>query len=212
TTTPPTRLRRSSAGSRRIRASTCTSLRPRRHGSTWLSAFLPRSPKNASAGALSKASQNWRARSCTTSKTITPTPSPSSGQSRRATSSERLPVRNKRWNRYTRISQSCAAAIVVLKLSETLGVTVMYWSRWYSFRSYIRSSLWIVPFIALLLYLGAIRAAYVLDIWIDWTPLLPWGLSGTQKVLETIITILLTFIVFTFGSLLVAIQIAGGQL
>ena len=101
---------------------------------------------------------------------------------------------------------------MVLKLSETLGVTVMYWSRWYSFRSYIRSSLWIVPFIALLLYLGAIRAAYVLDIWIDWTPLLPWGLSGTQKVLETIITILLTFIVFTFGSLLVAIQIAGGQL
>jgi uncharacterized membrane protein len=101
---------------------------------------------------------------------------------------------------------------VVLKLSETLGVTVMYWSRWYSFRSYIRSSLWIVPFIALFLYLGAIRAAYVLDIWIDWTPLLPWGLSGTQKVLETIITILLTFIVFTFGSLLVAIQIAGGQL
>ena len=92
----------------------------------------------------------------------------------------------------------------MLKLSETLGVTVMYWSRWYSFRSYIRSSLWIVPFIALLLYLGAIRAAYVLDIWIDWTPLLPWGLSGTQKVLETIITILLTFIVFTFGSLLVA--------
>jgi uncharacterized membrane protein len=101
---------------------------------------------------------------------------------------------------------------VVLKLSETLGVTVMYWSRWYSFRSYIRSSLWIVPFIALFLYLGAIRAAYVLDIWVDWTPLLPWGLSGTQKVLETIITILLTFIVFTFGSLLVAIQIAGGQL
>src|SRR4029079_19559902 len=97
-----TRLRRSSAGSRRIRASTCTSLRPRRHGSTWLSAFWPRSPKNASAGALSKASQNWRARSCTPSKTITPTPSPSSGQSRRATSSERLSVRNKRWNQYTR--------------------------------------------------------------------------------------------------------------
>lgn len=69
-----------------------------------------------------------------------------------------------------------------------------------------------IPFISLCLYLGAIRAAYVLDAWLDWTPLLPWGLTGTEKVLETIVTILLTFIVFTFGSLLVAIQIAGGQL
>ena len=35
---------------------------------------------------------------------------------------------------------------------------------------------------------------------------------GTQSILETIITLMLTFIVFTFGSLLVAIQVAGGQL
>lgn len=88
----------------------------------------------------------------------------------------------------------------------------MSWSRWYSLRSYLRSSLWVVPFIALFLYLGAIRMTYVLDAWVDWTPLLPWGLSGTEKILETIVTIMLTFIVFTFGSLLVAIQIAGGQL
>jgi uncharacterized membrane protein len=41
---------------------------------------------------------------------------------------------------------------------------------------------------------------------------LPWGLSGTKTVLETIVTLTLTFMVFTFGSLLVAIQVASGQL
>jgi len=35
----------------------------------------------------------------------------------------------------------------------------MLWNQWYSLRSYVRSSLWIVPFAALLLYLVAIRLA-----------------------------------------------------
>jgi uncharacterized membrane protein len=88
----------------------------------------------------------------------------------------------------------------------------MFWNRWYSFRSYVRTSLWIVPFIALLLYLVAIRVVTAIDAWFVWLPPWPWGLSGTQMVLQTIITLALTFIVFTFGSLLVAIQVAGGQL
>ncbi|HTO67667.1 MAG TPA: DUF2254 domain-containing protein [Bradyrhizobium sp.] len=88
----------------------------------------------------------------------------------------------------------------------------MLWNQWYSLKSYVRSSLWIVPFIALLLYLVAIRLIYAIDTWIAWTPILPWGLSGTKTVLETIVTLTLTFMVFTFGSLLVAIQVASGQL
>ena len=88
----------------------------------------------------------------------------------------------------------------------------MLWNRWYSFRSYIRSSLWIVPFIALLLYVVIIRVVYAMDALITWVPLFPWGIAGTQAMLQLIITLTLTFIVFTFGSLLVAIQIAGGQL
>ncbi|MGH6882438.1 MAG: DUF2254 family protein, partial [Hypericibacter sp.] len=88
----------------------------------------------------------------------------------------------------------------------------MPWNRWYSFRSYVRSSLWIVPFVALLLYVVIIRLVHLIDAWISWVPLIPWGLEGTQMMLQTIITLTLTFIVFTFGSLLVAIQIAGGQL
>ena len=91
----------------------------------------------------------------------------------------------------------------------------MYWSRWYSVRGYVRSSLWIVPFISLLIYAVAIRLVYAIEGWTVWqTFLSSWGWRplGTQTVLETIVTMMLTFIVFTFGSLLVAVQIAGGQL
>lgn len=88
----------------------------------------------------------------------------------------------------------------------------MRWNRWYSFRSYIRSSLWVVPFVALLLYVAAIRLVYLFENWTQWLTLWPWELAGTQRMLETIITMTLTFVVFTFGSLLVAIQVAGGQL
>jgi len=87
----------------------------------------------------------------------------------------------------------------------------MRWNRWSSLKSWVKSSLWTVPFIALLLYLVAIRVVYAIDAWIAWVPLMPWGLSGTQTMLQTIFTLTLTFMVFTFGSLLVAIQIAGGQ-
>src|SRR6476661_8002153 len=88
----------------------------------------------------------------------------------------------------------------------------MNWNRWYAFRSYLRSSLWIVPFIALLLEQVTFRVVYALDARATWVPPWPFGLSGTQTALQTIITLIVSFIVFTFGSLLVAIQIAGGQL
>jgi uncharacterized membrane protein len=88
----------------------------------------------------------------------------------------------------------------------------MRWNQWYSLKSYLRSSLWIVPFIALLLYLIVIHFIYGLTAWLDLGPLFPWSESGTQSALETIITMTLTFMVFTFGSLLVAVQVASGQL
>ncbi|HVJ33784.1 MAG TPA: DUF2254 domain-containing protein [Terriglobia bacterium] len=88
----------------------------------------------------------------------------------------------------------------------------MPWNQWYSLKSYIRSSLWIVPFFALLFYVVAIRLVYAVDAWFTWVPFSAWGASGTRTVLEMIVTLTLTFIVFTFGSLLVAIQVASGQL
>jgi uncharacterized membrane protein len=87
----------------------------------------------------------------------------------------------------------------------------MTWEGWYRFRSYARSSLWLVPFIAILLALAATRVAHAIDKLLGWTMLglLP---AGAQTLLQTIVSAMLSFVVFTFGSLLVALQVASGQL
>jgi uncharacterized membrane protein len=89
----------------------------------------------------------------------------------------------------------------------------MQWNRWYSIRSYLRSSLWIVPFITFLTYLVMIRVIDVLDERVGWpVPFLAYGSAGLSAGLQTLITLTMSFLVFTFGSLLVAIQVASGQL
>jgi uncharacterized membrane protein len=88
----------------------------------------------------------------------------------------------------------------------------MAWNRWYALRSYLRSSLWIVPFIALFLEQVTFRVTYALGDRLPWIPSWPFDISGTQTALQTIITLILSFIVFTFGSLLIAVQVASGQL
>jgi uncharacterized membrane protein len=87
----------------------------------------------------------------------------------------------------------------------------MNWSRLYGLRSYVRSSLWIVPFIAIPLELATTRLVHWLDTWLGWN-FLGLALPGAQTLLQAIVTATLSFVVFTFGSLLVAIQVAGAQL
>jgi uncharacterized membrane protein len=87
----------------------------------------------------------------------------------------------------------------------------MSWSRSYLVLSYLRSSLWIVPFLAIPVALLATRAIDVLDALIDWR-FLDLTLDGARNLLQTVITANLSFVVFTFGFLLVAIQVASGQL
>jgi uncharacterized membrane protein len=57
----------------------------------------------------------------------------------------------------------------------------------------------------------AVRLVHSLDGWGEWT-LLGFGVSGAQAMLQAATTAILSFLVFTFGSLLVAIQVASGQL
>jgi uncharacterized membrane protein len=76
---------------------------------------------------------------------------------------------------------------------------------------YIRSALWFVPFIAILLELILARLLHELDLYLGWT-LLGLGTTGARAILDATVTMTLSFLVFTFGSLLVAIQVAGGQL
>lgn len=76
---------------------------------------------------------------------------------------------------------------------------------------YIRSALWFVPFIAILLELILARLLHELDLRLGWT-LLGLGTTGARAILDATVTMTLSFLVFTFGSLLVAIQVASGQL
>ena len=87
----------------------------------------------------------------------------------------------------------------------------MSWNHWYRFSSYLRSSLWVVPFIAIPLELALTRVLHPLDGWLGWT-LLGYPMAGAQALLQTIITATMTFSVFTFASMLVAVQVASGQL
>jgi len=94
----------------------------------------------------------------------------------------------------------------------------MRWNRRYMLKSYISGSLWLVPFFALLLYWVVNRLTYAIDGWLartgrldETTAFFGLAIAGARSALETIVTLNLSFLVFTFGSLLVAIQVAGGQ-
>lgn len=94
----------------------------------------------------------------------------------------------------------------------------MRWNQKYMLKSYIRTSLWFVPFFAVVFHLVVSRYTNSIDAWLirsgridETTALLGLTIAGARTLLETIITVNLSFLVFTFGSLLVAIQVAGGQ-
>jgi uncharacterized membrane protein len=89
----------------------------------------------------------------------------------------------------------------------------MGWNRWYATKSYLRSALWIVPLIALVIEQAAIRGLSTIDAHFHWVPqLAPSIVARTTGVIDTVITLTISFIVFTFGSILIAIQVASGQL
>ncbi|MBI5319205.1 DUF2254 domain-containing protein [Bradyrhizobium sp.] len=87
----------------------------------------------------------------------------------------------------------------------------MFWKKLFHTRDYLRSSLWVVPFVAIPLELVATRILHSLDDRLG-SAFLGLGVSGAQAMLDAIITAMLSFVVFTFGSLLVALQIASGQM
>ena len=94
---------------------------------------------------------------------------------------------------------------------EALLLCMMNWSRFYGFKSYLKSSLWLVPFVAIPLELVTTRLLHGLDAWLGWS-FLGFTQAGARAMLEAFVTITLSFVVFTFGSLLVAIQVASAQL
>ena len=85
-------------------------------------------------------------------------------------------------------------------------------------KSYVSGSMWLVPLVALMVYAAFHRVVHAIGAWMvergwtsDATSFQALPLAGARSLLETLITLNLSFLVFTFGSLLVAIQVAGGQ-
>jgi uncharacterized membrane protein len=85
------------------------------------------------------------------------------------------------------------------------------WGHFYRASSYARSTLWMVPFVAILLVLLITPALRALDDATRWH-IAGLNVAGATALYQTVITLALSFMVFTFGSLLVAIQVAGGQM
>ncbi len=73
------------------------------------------------------------------------------------------------------------------------------------------SSIWFIPFVAIPLELVAVRIAHELDGRLD-LALLDLDPVGAKAMLDAIVAANLSFLVFTFGSLLVAVQVASAQL
>ncbi len=88
----------------------------------------------------------------------------------------------------------------------------MEWRRRYALNSYLRSSMWLLPLVAYLISFVMIRVLSLVDDWLQWS----WGwtltVSNVDAILNVFIAGILSFIVFTFGSLLIAIQVASAQL
>jgi len=94
----------------------------------------------------------------------------------------------------------------------------MDWNQRYTIKSYILGSLWLAPFVAVVFHWLFVRVMAAVEGWLmraGWidqtTAFMGLGMTGARTTLDTIATANLSFLVFTFGSLLVAIQIAGGQ-
>src|SRR6476646_3615030 len=81
------------------------------------------------------------------------------------------------------------------------------WHLFQRCRRFMTHALWVVPFSAIVLELIVYRVVHALDDTFAWQ-LQRFSAAGAQALLETIITMTLSFVVFTFGSLLVAIQVA----
>ena len=87
----------------------------------------------------------------------------------------------------------------------------MTWGRWYEIKSYLRSAVWTAPVIALAVQQTTFRIAYVHELDFGPIPGFVYSRGGAIAIADYVITSATAFIVFTFGSMIVAIQVASGQ-
>jgi uncharacterized membrane protein len=86
----------------------------------------------------------------------------------------------------------------------------MNWKQSNRIASYFRSSLWVVPIAALILEQIFTLIIRQVDTHLSWSGL-GLGVEGARALCNAVVNLTLSFTVFTFASLLVAIQVASGQ-
>jgi hypothetical protein len=74
----------------------------------------------------------------------------------------------------------------------------LLWNRLYRVTSYLRSALWTIPILSIVLVLAIAPALRILDAWLAWR-LVGLGVAGAEALYQTVITLTLSFMVFTFG-------------
>src|SRR5262249_40051339 len=79
-----------------------------------------------------------------------------------------------------RLGRTCRPRPVVRSDAPRETHIAMTWARRYVFRSYLRSSLWIVPVTASLAEMLTIRIMRVLDDYFNWVPAAPFSLASAQ--------------------------------
>ena len=87
----------------------------------------------------------------------------------------------------------------------------MTWGRWYEIKSYLRSAVWTAPVIALALQQATFRIASAHQLDFGPIPGFVYSRGGAIAIADYVITSATAFIVFTFGSMIVAIQVASGH-
>jgi uncharacterized membrane protein len=87
----------------------------------------------------------------------------------------------------------------------------MSWLLRYRFRIFLRSSLWAAPLASIAAAIVAAPLLRAVDARTHWT-LLTFGPEGSRAVIGALASSLLTFIVFAFSMILLAVQVASGQL
>jgi len=85
------------------------------------------------------------------------------------------------------------------------------WGHWYEIRSYLRSAVWTAPVIALALQQATFRIASAHQLDFGPIPGFVYSREGAIAIADYVITSATAFTVFTFGSMIVAIQVASGQ-
>ena len=91
-------------------------------------------------------------------------------------------------------------------------MTGIGWNRRYAIVSYLRSSLWMVPLFALVVEQIGVRFLTYVDQSFPWVPVPAVTAAEASDAMTTIVSLMIAFLVFTFGSMLVALQVASAQL